>query len=685
MIDRIKLLKRNNPVHKVIDYQSPLTIGNGEFAFTADITGLQSFPEIYATKGGIPLCTMSQWGWHSTPVDDEGNTYDLTDLEMTDYQMGNKKVVYPVEPQAGNEEIYHWLRENPHRVNLSNLRFTLDEEDLVEEALSQPHQELDLYSGVLESNFHLDGQKCSVETMCDSVSDAVGIRVHSPLFSTNRLKLKLDFFYPSSDISGWDKESKASHETKLEEISPTTWQIMRKVDGFSYFVYVTAENAMNVEQEEHAIWLYPSNGQDLAVSFLYSMETSINNPSTTTQLKERCVKDWNDYWNTVGMIDFEQATDHRAAELERRLILSQYLTTIQGTGSMPPQETGLICNSWYGKFHLEMHLWHSAYFPLWNKPELLERTLKWYLKNKGKAEENAERNGFVGLRWPKMIGPDAVDSPSIIAPLLVWQQPHILYMLELVYQQKKDVALLTEYWEIVEGTAQFMCDFLKYDEKDDRYHLIAPLIPAQEEFDPTTVLDPTFELEYWRFGLLLAEKWAERLKKPTDKWEKVRKKIAVPVQKNGLYLSHANCSDTYENYNRDHPMMVGAYGLIPSEYIDPEMMTQTLEKVVECWEFETLWGWDFALMAMCATRLGKPELAVQLLLMDSPKNSYVKNGNNYQKLRNDLPVYLPGNGSLLLATALMVAGTTDSSTKLPGFPDNGKWEIQFEGIAPFPY
>jgi hypothetical protein len=38
---------------------NPLSVGNGEFAFTADITGLQTFAEEYGR--GMPLGTMAQW------------------------------------------------------------------------------------------------------------------------------------------------------------------------------------------------------------------------------------------------------------------------------------------------------------------------------------------------------------------------------------------------------------------------------------------------------------------------------------------------------------------------------------------------------------------------------------------------------------------------------------------------
>ena len=42
-----------------------LTVGNGEFAFTADLTGLQSLNTSYDGHGSFPLLTMSNWGWHT--------------------------------------------------------------------------------------------------------------------------------------------------------------------------------------------------------------------------------------------------------------------------------------------------------------------------------------------------------------------------------------------------------------------------------------------------------------------------------------------------------------------------------------------------------------------------------------------------------------------------------------------
>jgi hypothetical protein len=89
------------------------------------------------------------------------------------------------------------------------------------------------------------------------------------------------------------------------------------------------------------------------------------------------------------------------------------------------------------------------------------------------------------------------------------------------------------------------------------------------------------------------------------------------------------------------------------------------------------------MMAMTAARLGEPYTAVDLLLMDAPKNTYLRNGCNYQESR--LPVYFPGNGGLLAAVALMAAGWDGAPTHdAPGFPHDGSWKVRSEGLLPLP-
>jgi hypothetical protein len=391
---------------------------------------------------------------------------------------------------------------------------------------------------------------------------------------------------------------------------------------------------------------------------------------------------WRDFWSTSGCIEISDSKDPRARELERRMVLSQYLTAIQCSGSLPPQETGLACNSWYGKFHLEMHWWHAAHFALWGRLPLLEKSLGYYIEILASARERARQQGYAGARWPKMTSPDGHDSPSPIGPLLIWQQPHPIFYAELVYLSRPTAETLKKYSPIVFATGEFMASYAHYDAKNGRYVLGPPVIPAQENHPPRETWNPTFELEYWHFGFATAQKWRARMGMDrVPKWDDILRKLSPLPAKDGVYLAHENCPQTFAERNKDHPSMLAAFGVLNGAKVDRETMRRTLKKVMKEWDWAETWGWDYSMTAMTAARLGELEMAIDALLMDTPKNKYLPNGHNYQ--RPNLPLYLPGNGGLLYAVAMMANGWKGSANQCaPGFPSNGKWTVWSEGFNP---
>ncbi len=684
MINRYELVNRHNPIMKEMNPESPLSVGNGEFAFTVDVTGLQTLYKEQEEKE-VPLCTMSQWGWHKTPVMDH-KYYTMNDLVMTEYDSVDRTVTYAVDKIPGNEEVYHWLRENPHRFNLARIGFFWEGKEIASNQIKDIKQELNLYEGIINSRFLVEGYSVKVTTVCHQEKDTLGIHIESEALSLNKLTVKILFPYGSPDITASDWAEPNSHQTTVKQ-QEGSWYLERKLDQDSYHVAIKAEtNAELQNPKEHEFVIRAlEDSLCFTCSFLKAPIEGTNWEMSFSEIVKSSIVSYHDFWENGAIVDFSGSTDQRANELERRVILSLYLLKIQSCGSMPPQETGLTCNSWYGKFHLEMHLWHSAFLPLWNRSRYLEKSLSWYQEHLPQAKENAKRNGYAGARWPKMVAYDAIDSPSPIATLLIWQQPHILYMLELLYRDTKNENILKQYWNIIKETAEFMCDFAQWNEKRKCYDLPAPLIPAQERFKPSTTSNPTFELEYWSFGLKIAASWAKRLGEEKKEWEFVAAHMAPLPVEDGRYLSHEGCLDTFTHFNEDHPSMLLAYGLLPGERADANYVSNTYDKIMECWKFDTMWGWDFALMAMTKVRLGDPSGAIDILLMDTPKNSYVASGNNYQRLRHDLPLYLPGNGSLLLAVAMMAAGYEGCEEEAPGFPKDGSWCVRQERMLPFPY
>ena len=124
-IDRKALVNRNNPQFSAFDSLASLSVGNGEFAFTVDITGLQTFPDAY--KKGVPLGTQSQWGWHSF-VNMDGYRHEET-LSEYDFGRGHKEL-YAVQSQEDKRQknASDWFRANPHRLHLGVIGFEWGDE-----------------------------------------------------------------------------------------------------------------------------------------------------------------------------------------------------------------------------------------------------------------------------------------------------------------------------------------------------------------------------------------------------------------------------------------------------------------------------------------------------------------------------------------------------------------------------
>ncbi len=675
-IRREALVRRHNPVLKGFDARSPLSVGNGEFAFTADLTGLQTFPALY--EGGIPLCTQSQWGWHSFPLP-AGKA--LGDFRLTAYETRGRQVGYATSAQ-GQQELYDWLRENPHRLHLGRVGLLLDGVPPAAAELGFGDQVLDLWSGCLTSRFKLRGIPVKVETACHPVLDLLAVRIESPLIQSKQLSVTLEFPYGSAGMTAADWDRTDRHSSHLRRRTRRRWEIERRLDSDRYFAGVGSDRDGDlVQAAPHRFVFKPAQAPFLELVFGFSQREAADSFPSTRSAIRATAGHWRGFWSSGGALDLSESTDARAPELERRVILSQYLTAIQCSGSVPPQETGLTCNSWYGKLHLEMHWWHAAHFALWGRIHLLEKSLRWYQDILPEARKKARDQGYAGARWPKMIGPEGRDSPSGIGPLLIWQQPHPIAYAELCYRSHPNKATLERYREIVFESADFMASFAAMDERSGRFTLGPPVIPAQENHPPRETWNPTFELEYWNYGLATAQRWRQRLGLSADSgWERVRTQLAPLPVKNGLYLAHENCPQTFSERNRDHPSMLAALGVLPGEMVDPRVMRATLKKVLDVWRWEDTWGWDYPMVAMTAARLGEPGLALQALMMDTPKNLWLPNGHVYQ--RPNLPLYLPANGGLLAATAMMASGWQGGpGIAAPGFPASG-WKVKHEGLHP---
>ena len=757
--DRRAIVRRHNVTRTKSNPASPLQVGNGNLAFGADVTGLQTF---------VAFNTLSQWGWYEAPLP---AAQTLDDMRDPTWDAHGRPVPYdsgdPTHPQ-----VTAWAFANPGRINLGRIGLALVRADgavAAEADLTDARQELDLWTGTLQSRFTFDGVGVTVRTACHPDRDAVAAIVESPLIAAGRLTVFLDFPAPDGRqfaASVGDFDRPAAHTTTAVrdpsgridvahdlgngqrvhaavtmdssatlavpgasvgrpapltivrarygaeggwlDVAPELAAAVRNgrltasasndafghdpargrhkhleltyaVDGREHHA-VYGENepvAIGAADPAHRFAVRPGPGATtLAVVVEFSPKPPPDSPPDAAATFAACERHWPAFWSSGGAIDLSASTDPRWPELERRIVLSQYLLAVNEAGDRPPQESGLVNTGWFGKFHMEMYWWHAAHYALWDRWPLLDRSLGVYDRFLPSARDRAERQGYRGARWTKMTGPDGRNSPFITNALLVWQQPHPMFFAELDYRAHPTPATLAEWRDVLFATADFMASYASWD--GQRFVLGPPMAVVSENTRDEVTTNPTFELGYWRFGLRIAQAWRERLGLTREaSWDHVLANLSPLPVEDGVYVTYEGIPDMWTKHAYEHPGLTGVFGWLPGDGVDRATMAATFDRVMATWNFQHVWGWDWPMLAMCAARLGQPAKAVDLLLTPSPNFRFDDAG-----LATGGPFpYFPSNGGLLYAVAMMAAGWDGGPDgHALGFPADGTWVVRHEGL-----
>lgn len=676
-IDRKALVDRHKIVTTQTNPRSPAQVGNGEFAFAVDVTGLQTF---------VPFNTMAQWSWHSFPLPEGKKVVDFKQLALDTH---GRPVLHDL-PNPEQPELSAWLAANPHRFNLGRIGFKLIRKDgsmATPADLTDARQEVDLWTGVITSRFRLEGVPVIVKTACHPRQDAIGVMVESQLLRKGQVSVFIDFPYAEKNqmaalVGTYDHAS--AHKSVLEKQTSHTAQIARSMDDAKYYATLQWATPARFVQPSgdatHLFQLMADNTEQLVFSCLFSRDETVSVPQAG-QLFVESASDWQAFWQSGAAIDLSESTDPRWKELERRIVLSQYVMKINEAGSLPPQESGLVNNGWYGRFHFEMIWWHGVHYALWNRWPLLDKSLAVYRNFLSTSKERAKKQGYKGARWPKCTADFDREWPHLIHATLIWQQPHPIYFAELDYRLHPTRETLNKWKDVVFASADFMADFAYLDKSKGVYVLGPPVYLVSENSDPKVTINPSFELGYWRFGLRVANEWRERLGlNEENKWREVEDKLSPLPVKDGVYETYEGIPDMWQRYTFEHPALIGTLGMLPGDGVDKDIFMRTLNKVSNKWDFNHTWGWDFPMLAMAAARNGKPAQALNFLLHPSPNFQFDEHG-----LATGGPFpYFPSNGALLTAIAMMAGGWDGSVGDAPGFPHDGSWVVKAEGFAPMP-
>lgn len=676
-IDREAVVKRHSVFTTGSLLKSPAQVGNGKFAFGMDVTGLQTF---------VPFNTLSDWSWHSFPLPKGTKVSDYRPVVVESH---GKKIAYCL-PDPNHPEVSEWMIKNPHRYNLGRIAFRLLREDgkeAQEEDLKSTRQEVDLWTGIVYSRFELNRKEVKVRTVCHPEKDMIGVTVESELLEKGDISIYLDFPYPdqrnfSFYMGRYDTIS--GHSSTYEQLTSHSVRINRTMDDTHYSVDLTwdGEAVFSRETEKtHRFTLQPQHTRTLSFTCRFTPEPTAEADESVASIERQSATAWEKYWRSGAAIDLSGSKDPRWLELERRIVLSQYLMRVNECGLYPPQESGLVNNGWYGRFHFEMIWWHGVHYALWNRMECFNSYLNVYKDFMPEAIQRAKDEGRSGARWPKCTANFNQEWPGGAHAFLIWHEPHPIYFAETEYRLHPTPETLEKWKEIVVNTADYMADYLFYDKKTKQYVLGPPVVIVSENTNPLQTINPIFELGYFRYGLRTALVWADRLgipEKRTKKWKEVLSKMAPLPVADGVYTTYEGIPDMWTKYTYEHPALTGVLGMLPGDGVNPEIFKRTLAKVSKEWQFNRIWGWDFPMLAMAAARTGQPKLAIDMLMHSSSGFQFDEHG-----LATGGPYpYFPSNGALLTAVAMMCAGWDGSEGEAPGFPKDGSWNVRYEGFVP---
>lgn len=367
-IDRQQVVQAFNPRRNASSLETPLQVGNGNFAFGADITGLQTFS---------PFATMSTWGWHNfslpkTPgqTQIEGETewprgvksiksrkHVLTlftiDYHGTEWWTHGRLVQYNM-ANPSNNDIADWLRENPHRINLGTIGFSFSDGGntaVTEDTLSNKEQTLDMWTGVIRSSFTYKNHTVKVETWADPSSDSVAVSVESALLASGILSVFFDFPYPTNDKFGAPFVGVFNqtdlHETSLStpdggetnkatihhDLTTTQYDLSLKWD-----VAAGGSGAIKTPTDGSHRYVLSISGTDmLRFTANFAPSAAPGSPAEFDDVVAASREWWPSYWNNGAFVDLTGTRDANATELQRRIIKSQYLVAVNSASDYPPQ------------------------------------------------------------------------------------------------------------------------------------------------------------------------------------------------------------------------------------------------------------------------------------------------------------------------------------------------------------
>jgi hypothetical protein len=234
--DRYAFITKYNIENSSIESLNSLTIGNDEFTFSVDITGLQTFPESFS--GGKSLQTIAEWDWPDGNDPKNQSRFNLGIIGL------------------------NILKENGKEISINDIK--------------DPVQKLNLSTGEIDSRFNIEGVPVHVMTVCHPDYDMISVKIISNLLGMKRLRIRINFSTLASSSSVNNVNSFESYTTKI--LSDTNNLVIfnrsQNKDNYNVIIWCNDADMEKVSTEQY--YLDPSKADSVysfSCQFLKNLET----------------------------------------------------------------------------------------------------------------------------------------------------------------------------------------------------------------------------------------------------------------------------------------------------------------------------------------------------------------------------------------------------------------------------
>ena len=439
-IDRHALVTRHNPTLTAVDKSAPFMVGNGNIAFTADITGLQTFQEQYSPL--VPLHDAGAMGLAQLSESAEVHARAGAGAGEGARQDAASTRSCRTGTQAKKPEI-QWLRENPHRFSLGAARpvpVNADGKPAAFTDLSATRQTLDMWTGRLASSFVFDGAPVEVETSVHPDRDIVIVRLRSPLLSDGRLGVDLKFPGVAREAESGSRgldASRLARRRRKSRAAPAASRSRASSTTRATRCSVAADRELDIADARRA----RTTAHRAAARTQLTLLVEFADGSAGRALpdaeaaREAVAHGWENYWTHGGVVDFTGSRDPRAArtraahravavphggeQRRRPAAAGRGAVLEQLERQVPSRDARLACGALRGVGPARAARAQHAAGISTQLPT---------------AKARAKAHGVRGAWWPKMVGPEGRESPSTVNPFIMWQQPHPIYLAETALQ-----------------------------------------------------------------------------------------------------------------------------------------------------------------------------------------------------------------------------------------------------------